>query len=727
MGLSVGLSPRLEARRADAWAPVVTVLAVLVGLALILVATPIVGRGDYGQWLMTSRFYLGEPVPEYRTITALPPLIPMFLAAVQRFIPDPVGALQASNVLLLAGLGLSLFAVGAALGRSAIAGAFTVAVGLLVTDRFLELFAFGGLLQAGSVMFTSFSVAAFVQAGRGPHLRRRWWIAGSALLALAALSHVGAGTLAVPVGLAAAGIAAFRLRGLGWPVLRHALLPVIIALAGIGVYWLLVLLPAGRDYVTNPASLGYRGPERLFSALFDYWPTGLVIVVGMATVVVGLIGELLRREVDRYAVLAAWVGITWGALLVAVVTGASTDFPRFAPVILAPLVPAAALALHAVARTTGISLHERVPNTRPSTWVAVLAAGTMIAAIPFAVARYDRQAATYQPRDAEALTNAVLWTNQALGDPSLAVLTAVRDGKWLEGLTGREALFSLPVRYAFRSTEWQRSVDADAVLRSSAALTNEFFFLKYTDTAAGPTGPVPSNLIIAVNHGGEFLEVLRLAPSDTRLTSVDGTTTVGTMAATGASAEWTDTSAAIRTDWAGRAGSVDVTVARNVEMWRDGATLHLVDIAAGATLDSVFLPPSGMAFTSVDIVGPEAEVCFTQVGATAPCLRLWVSQDDAILEATPPGGLRVRTTQSTRLDIHITALTAAGPSVGLGILDPNTLVSEHAIGAAILVATEPAFAFRRERLESLGFEMAYRSGPYAVLVRPDARADRSAP
>jgi len=81
--------------------------------------------------------------------------------------------------------------------------------------------------------------------------------------AFAALSHVGAGTIAVPVGLSAAGIAAFRLRWLGWPVLRHGLLPVIIALAGIGLYWLLVLLPAGRDYVTNPASLGYRRPARL--------------------------------------------------------------------------------------------------------------------------------------------------------------------------------------------------------------------------------------------------------------------------------------------------------------------------------------------------------------------------------------------------------------------------------------------------------------------------------
>ena len=37
--------------------------AVLLGLAISMLLTPVVGRGDFGQWLMTSRFYLGSRCP----------------------------------------------------------------------------------------------------------------------------------------------------------------------------------------------------------------------------------------------------------------------------------------------------------------------------------------------------------------------------------------------------------------------------------------------------------------------------------------------------------------------------------------------------------------------------------------------------------------------------------------------------------------------------------------
>jgi len=713
--------------RVEPLASALLLLAVLGGLALVLASTPIAARGDYGQWLMTSRFYLGQDVPDYRMISALPPVIPLFLALVQSFVPDPVGALQVVNVLLMAGLGLSFFAAGLALGRRALAGVFAVVIGLLVTDRYLELFAFGGLLQAGSVMFTSLSVAAFVRAGRGPRLERSWWALGSVALALAALSHVGAGTVAVPVGLAVAGVGVFRLRGLGWPVLRHALVPVIIGLTVLAAYWLVVLLPASGDYVSNPASLGYRGPERLFSALFDYWPTGVVIVVGMATVGVGALTEALRRTADRYMVLLAWTGVTWGALLVAVVIGASTDYPRFAPVLLAPLVVASALALLGLARWFALYLHALAPRSRPSVWVLAAAGVVVLAAIPFAVSRYDRQATTYQPRDAEALTEAVVWVDQALPDSELAVLTGVRDGKWLEGLTGREALFSLPVRYAFRPVEWQRSVDADALLRSTAALTNEYFFLKFTDQAMAGELAVPTSLLLGANHGGEYVELLRLAPSATRVFSVDGEASAAELTAVDVRREWTERVASIRTDWQGVAGTTPVTLVRTVRLWQDGATLRLADLTSGVGLESVLSPPQGMSFTLIDITGREARVCFTRIGVQDPCLRIFAVQADAVIEPTTGGGLRIRTVGSSRLDVLVTALTGSGPSVGLGVLDPAGLVATHQVGAALMVATDPSFAFRRERLEALGFHVMHTSGPYAVLVRDDLLAPGARP
>lgn len=710
---------RARLPRLEPLASVLLVLVVLGGLGVVLLATPIVARGDYGQWLMTSRYYLGLDVPDYRTITSLPPVVPIFLSVVHTVVPDPVGTLQIANAMLMAGLGVSLFLVGMALTRRALAGLLAVVIGFLVTDRFLELFAFGGLLQSASVMFTALSVAAFVRAGRGPELERTWWAIGSGVLALAALSHVGAGTVAVPVGLAVAGLSLVRLRHLGWPVLRHALVPVLVGLSAVGVYWLLVLLPASRDYVTNPASLGYRGPERLFSALFEYWPTAMVIVVGMGTVLIGALTEALRWAVDRYVYLLAWTGVTWGALIAAVVTGAATDYPRFAPVLLAPMVVASALALFGLTRWVGLYLHTQAPRSRPSVWVVMAATAVVIAAVPFAVSRYDRQAAIYQPRDADALTDAVLWVDQTLPDPDLAVLTAVRDGKWLEGLTGRAALFGLPVRYAFRPTEWQRSVDADTILRSTAALTNEYFFVKFTDDAVAASGQVPTSALIGVNHGGEYVELLRLAPTGTTVSSSDGAITAAQMTAMAARRDVTDAMVSLRTEFGGRAGSSDVSLVRTVRLWEGGATLRLTDRSSGIGLASVLAPPSGMAFTSIAITGSEAQVCFTRIGAREPCLRILAVQDDAVLEATADGALAVRTADSASLDLLVTALTASGPSVGLGALDPGQLVTSHRIGAALLVATDPSYAFRRERLEALGFQVAHTSGPYEVLVRND--------
>jgi hypothetical protein len=698
--------------------PLLIAAALVAGLALVLASTPIVARGDYGQWLMASRYYLGESVPGYRSIPALPPFVPIALAAIQLVARDPVMALQVMNIVLMVGLAMSLFSAGAALGRSAVVGLLSVAIGFLVTDRYLELFAFGGLLQSAAVMFTAFAVAAFTRAGWGPRIERRWWIAGTAALAGAALSHVGAGTVAVPTGLAVAGISAFRLRGLGWAALRQALVPVLLGMGIIALYWALILLPAGHEYVSNPASLAYRGPDRLASTLFDFWPTAMVIVVGLATVVIGTIAELLQRTVDRFVTLMAWTGVAWGSLFVAVVTGASTDYPRFSPVLLAPLVVACALATWWLMRTAAVYLSSLAPAIRTSAWVMLIASVTVLLATPFAVDRYLRQVQVYQPRDAAALTAAVSWLDETLPDDTVATLTAVRDGKWLEGLTGREALFSLPVRYAFRPVEWQRSVDADTLLRTTAALTSQAFFVKFTSEVGGADAPVPTGILLGVNHGGEFVELLRQGPRDTSLVATDGSAVVAALQATGVETGRTQSAAWIRTDWAGTVGSVPTTLTRTVQVVDGAATLELTDATSGPGLETAFYPPVGMALTELAVDGHEARACFVRIGASEPCLQIRASASDAVVEPTADGGFRIRTA-SPLLQVRITALTASGAAVGLNVLDPSAIVAAHRVGAALLLATDPAFVFRRARLEALGFEVAHTEGPYAVMVRSD--------
>ena len=286
------------------------VIAMLIGLAVAIALVPIAGRGDYGQWLMTSRFYLGESVPDYRVIPRLPPLIPLLLAGIRTLVADPVLALSVLNTSLLGGLGLAFYLAGSWITRSRISGVLAAVAGLLVTDRYLELFAFGGLFQAAAVGVMCFGVAALARGGLGP-MRHGWWAVGSVAMLVVTGVHVGTALLAVPVSLAVSGLLLLQLY-LRRAEVSRAVTITAVTTAVLGAYWAIVLVPGSGDYLTNPASLAYRGPDRLFVSLADYPPTLAVAVVGVLSIALGLRSSIRHRRVDGAVILATWVLVVWG-------------------------------------------------------------------------------------------------------------------------------------------------------------------------------------------------------------------------------------------------------------------------------------------------------------------------------------------------------------------------------------------------------------------------------
>lgn len=706
--------PRITLPGMEPALPLLLAAAAVAGLAIVVLAMPIAGRGDYGQWLMASRHYLGLEVPDYRSVAELPPLVPALLAAVQVLVPDPVVAITIFHGLLLLGVGIGFYLVGTLVHESRWVGVFSIVIGLLVTDRVLELFAFGGLLQAASLFWMLLGVAGFARASRESRVALRWWSLGIASMGLAALTHVGTGAIAVPTGFATGSLAAFSLRRLGWRTLTLGLLPLLLPLVGVAAYWFAVLLPASGDYVTNPASLAYRGPDRLFAGLFSYWPTTVVAGLGAASLVIGAFGDLRRRQVGGSLFLLVWVAATWGALAYSMTTAAATDYPRFATLLLAPL---------AVAASGGVVwLLGRFTAVMPRLTGTALTAGALmlvvVVASSQAVGRYERQVSVYAARDAAALTAAVLFVDQAMAVSRQSVLTDVRDGKWLEGLTGREALFSQPVRYAFRPAEWERSVDADALLRSTDTLTSGYVSAHFGDFAADGELNVPTALLLSVNHGGEFVDVLRAAPSALEILVADGDVSAASLVPVDVSRTATSRKASIRTAW-GRRGDATFSFVQTVTAWQHGTTLQLVDHSPGNRLATELAPPLGMAITSLDISGRRATLCFTRIGRTQPCLRLYAAQSDAMLAATDDGGLLVTTRHSDRLDLFVTALTAGEAPVGLALLHPPDLVESHDVGAALIYADDPAYPLRARRLAALGFGEAMAFGPYRVLLREE--------
>jgi hypothetical protein len=693
-------------------APLLVALAVGAGV-LLLVVTTSPANSDSGQWLMASRFYLGQQVPDYRTISALPPLVPMLLAAIQVLIPDPIVALHLLNAVLIAGLAISFYLLGSLVLDSRWAGALSLVIGLVASDRFLELFAFGGLLQVAAMIFMGVSIAAFARAGRGPDIVRRWWLIGTAAVGCAAMSHTATGVLAIAAGVVAAGLAAARQRHVNWKALAGAIAPLGIVLAGIGIYWGLVLLPANADYLSNPASLAYRGPDRLFSPLIGQWPSVLLLSLGTLGLAVGGVRALLRRRLDGYTVLIAWVAVIWGALISSMTGAAGTDYPRFATPMLAPLVVGAAAVGARLLRSLASSLRNLMPRWSPDVVMGVVVLAAVLVTAPIVAARHTQQADFYDLRDATALRTAVTWMDEHLGTSKAAVLTDVREGKWVEGLSGREALFSQPVRYAFRRVEWQRSVDADALLRSTVALTTGLIGALFTDTVVYDGRNAPTGLLIRANHGGELLDLLRLSSST--IMTHKGPIAANRLVPVRVVESVAERQVSLSSVWADRHRPVSLT--QSVTVWRDGSSLRLSQQSPGHRIRMVLRPVGGISIVSFVSLGQEATVCFTEFGDTRPCLRIWVSQPDATLSHGADGALRVRTSRPEPLDLLVTAISAGGPSVALGVLHPQDLIETRNVGAALLYAPDPAYDERLHRLEGLGFSEAFASGPYRVLLR----------
>jgi hypothetical protein len=391
------------------------------------------GSGDYGQWLMTSRYYLGESVPAYRALAEVPPLVPAVLARIRSIVPDPIVAIHVLATVLLVGLGTSLAALGTLALRSRWAGALAVVAGLLVTDRFTDLFAFGGLLQVAAVTLLIVAMAGFARAAV-PGAAMRWWWMGVGALAATALTHVGTGVIGVPAGATVAVLAAVAwlagssgdlrtaVERLRWPAA---------ALSVIGLYWAAVLVPASGEYVTNPASLAYRGPDRLVSDLFSRWPTTLVVIVGAISLGFGTLRALGLRRIDGHVLLAAWATVTWGALAFSILRGSATDYPRFATPLLAPLVVGAAGGALWLLRSFAATVADLGWRQPANVVVAMAVVGSVLVAAPLTIQRHMRQAGFYALRDATSLEAAAAWIDGQLG-PRQSVLAEVRDAKWVE-------------------------------------------------------------------------------------------------------------------------------------------------------------------------------------------------------------------------------------------------------------------------------------------------------
>jgi hypothetical protein len=691
-------------------------LTVVVGCATLLITTEL-GSGDYGQWLMASRSYVGLAVPDYRADGAVPPVIPLLLGSSFAIIGDAILAIRLVTMLILAGLALSACAAGATLLRSRVAGLVAAVVALLVAGSFLELFAFGGLLQAAAIAWLWLSVAAFVRAGRDPGEAWGWWTLGALCVGLGALTHMGTASIAVPTGVAIAVLAAIG-HGTGWRDRGRRLVSLGLVLTAVAIYWVVVLLPGSTDLAHNPASLAYRGPGRLLDAFTSTPTTALVAAAGLLVVAAWAIRDGRRRSLESSA-LAAWTAITFFVVAVAIFTGAATDYLRFMTPVLAPLVIGAAAALYVAVTQLARWAVARTTTGTQAGWSLAVVAVAIALATPAAVSGFRAEADGYRLKSLESVIETGRWIDTNL-PADATVLAPAREAKWLEGLTGRSALFSNAVRYSFRAEEWQRSLAADTLMGSAGALVNEYFFARFAD--AGSAANDMRGLIVGANHGGEYVDLLSLVSNSTQVFSGSGEVlaTVTNLALEGRTDTLTDDEATVVTAWSGQRLGASLSYHQAVTLRRDSSTLDIRAVASsGLVMDGIGMelrPSSRLPGSTIAIDGHRATITFPRLGSSQPRLLVTLGGDAGELVVLPGGNLGIRS-RELEVRLLITDLTGApSPSMGLQLLRPGDLVDRYHVSAVVLTR-DPSFAARLDRMEALGFVRGADVGPYVVLVR----------
>jgi hypothetical protein len=699
----------LVVSRPDGWFDLLAVALAAV-VAITVLRTPI-GSGDYGQWLMVSRHYAGESVPDYRDLAAVPPLVPFLIALTTRFFSDPVLALTVVEALMAVGFVLATYWAGASLFDDRAAGLLGAACSFIVTDAMLQLFAFGGLPQTGALIFLAIAVGALARARRDDPGAQRWWIVGSVALVLTVFSHAGTGALAV---LSVGSVALVSALGSDRDSLRErvvCLKPLAIGLAVLAPYWLFVIVPKNTNYLSNAASLNYGGPHALWQHLSADPMTLTILFAGAGILVLAAVYTFAGTRIGNFSVLTAWGAACWGFLAVSILGGVGTEYPRFVFPLLQPLAIAVGGGLVLAIRWLATSVPKRYFGQLEWAPVAVLAL-VLLTLGPHTAGAYRQESQGYRFPGLDSFVHDVAAIDAQLPEGQ-TILTTARPGKWAEGITGRAALFSQLNRYMFRDAERSRSLAADAILRSTYSASDGQYFLRYTSFFHD----VPTSPWIAINHGGEYVDLLRFPSTEFEILS--GDQVVATLSSLDAQTFKPSLDADVidvATTFSGSAGGAPVAVDQQVVISKTTTTLSLLfDVRSDLPIDGLRLTLKPVAPNQVvtTLVPGGADLAFNQRGGSQP--RLFLRTDTAGARVLEDGSLQVAS-DSHQLRVDLSFTPSAPPINDSVLLKPSDLVEQYDVGAVFLPGN-PSIDARQDRLRALGFEYAGGTNDYVIMTR----------
>jgi hypothetical protein len=333
---------------------------------------------------------------------------------------------------------------------------------------------------------------------------------------------------------------------------------------------------------------------------------------------------------------------------------------------------------------------------------------------PGTMTAFHREANSYRLPDLNALISGIEQVDAALADGQ-AVVATVGVGKWVEGITGRTALFSMPNRYSFREVEIERSLAAETLVRSTFSASDGQFFLRYTSA----DGDVPTSPWVAVNHRGEYIDLLQLRGSDLELVS-QGKVVATLNSLTAGEFDYVvdDYVVYLDTVFMGEREGQPILVEQAVVLNRASNTLVVTyEVTSPLPIDEVRagLAPVAEHPEAVNAGMSAIDLDFVERAQARPRLMVRAPQGHR-LHFDIDSGRTVVSAAATRLELSIAFEKSAPPINEAAVFSPAEIVEEYNIGAAFL-PMDDAMETRQARLEALGFREFGEVASHLVLIR----------
>jgi hypothetical protein len=426
--------------------------AVMVYLVYLFTRFPLPPGTDTGQWLTISRFYLFQDVPADRSISTVPPVVPVLLATLS-LVSGATGAPVMFAALWYAGFCAMAFALGRRLTGEASGGLLAMVAVAVVQVQLFEFLSMGAYPQLTALLGMSLCLYALFALVKDAQHRRSWWLLSGGV-ALTLFAHTPSATVLAPaLGLSLGYVmwSADDRRG-AWRRALTAVGPVV-------AVWLLFVF-VNRDaifgFANVPAAYDLKGPDKLVDNIWRdnaqriIFGTGFVMLVALP-----FMGDDARMKSKPSVLLAIWTAALVGVVAMAAARHTGTDYPRFVAYFIVPLGLAAAAGLQAFQPSRTATIAILVP-------VLLFAGHDGMRHFDTATRFYGMNAR------ADDLSGVAAWLDESGGDGG--VIGGTRETKWLQALTGRDSLLYLPRIYITRPWEVQRAIEAEVVHRSNGGI-----------------------------------------------------------------------------------------------------------------------------------------------------------------------------------------------------------------------------------------------------------------